>query len=331
MKLAGRRILLIGIGFYDYEHSIVERLNDMGASVTAFTDIPVILRNGPLAGLLRRLRWIFGIIAHRHEETLLRKTEGTIFDQVLVIKGVDLSVRFLKALRAQQQSAELILYLWDDLARLTGIQDRLPLFDRVLSFDRCDVMANPRLQFRPLFYRESVAVGKPEGSPLDFDVSFVGALHSDRLQVIRDAVSSARENGLSVFVYLYTGALTWLKLALRGQAQGIYIRPLSYENLISINLRTRCVLDLPHPAQNGLTMRAIEALGLGKKLITTSRDIQFYDFYSPANIDVLNSNHFRIDADFVLRPAIPVPDQVRQRYTLDAWVKDVFGVKGGPV
>jgi len=73
-------------------------------------------------------------------------------------------------------------------------------------------------------------------------------------------------------------------------------------------------------------MRAVEALGLGKKLITTGRDIEFYDFYAPANIDIVDVDQAKIDRDFVLQTAVPIPDEVRQRYSLDAWIGDVFGV-----
>ena len=48
-ELAGKRILFIGIGFYDYEASIVARLRQCGAIVQAFFDRPAALRNSMLA------------------------------------------------------------------------------------------------------------------------------------------------------------------------------------------------------------------------------------------------------------------------------------------
>jgi len=329
--LAGRRILFIGIGFYDYERSIIERLREVGALVTAFDESPAFVRDGLSAGLLRRMRWCAGFFVRRHERAMLDRIADSDFDQVLVIKGSGLSVRFLEQLRARQRRAEFILYQWDSLVRVEGIQERLPLFDRVLTFDRRDSIANPLLKFRPSFYREPLVSSGAGPETLAIDVSVVGLLHSDRLQAVRDVEASARASGLTTFVYLYTGIVTWIRLLLRGEARGVHLRPIPYATLMEIYRRTRCILDLPHPAQSGLTMRAVEALGLGKKLITTGRDIEFYDFYAPANIDIVDVNQAKIDRDFVLQAAVPIPDQVRQRYSLDAWIGDVFGVTSEPV
>ena len=329
-ELSGRRILFIGIGFYDYERSIIERLREVGARVTAFDESPAFVRDGLSAGLLRRMRWCAAFFVRRYEQAMLDRVADSDFDQVLVIKGSGLSVGFLEQLRARQPRAEFILYQWDSLVRVEGVQERLPLFDRVLTFDRRDSIANPLLKFRPSFYREPLASsGVPE--TLAIDVSFVGLLHSDRLQAVRDAEASARSSGLTTFVYLYTGILTWIKLLLSGEARGVHLRPIPYATLMEIYRRTRCILDLPHPAQSGLTMRAVEALGLGKKLITTGRDIEFYDFYAAANIDIVDANRLRIDREFVLQTAVPIPDEVRRRYSLDAWIGDVFGVTSEPV
>ena len=322
--LAGRRILFIGIGFYDYEASIVDRLLALGSQVTAFESPPTMLRTGPWAGLLQRLPQVADRLSRRHERAMLAAVGESTYDQALIVKGTNLSLGFLTALRARLPRTEFILYQWDSLTRLPGIEQRLPLFDRVLTFDRQDAEAHDRLQFRPLFFRESAA---PQGTPAgaaDIDISFVGWLHSDRLKAVRDIEAAARASGLTTYVYLYTGLLTWLRLALRGQARGVHFRTLPYRRLMAINRRSRCVLDLPHAAQSGLTMRAVEALGLGNKLATTGADIVHYDFYAPANVAVCDARHPRIDPAFIATPTAPVLQAVRHRYSLDAWIADVF-------
>lgn len=325
--LAGRRILFIGIGFYDYEASIVDRLLALGSQVTAFESPPAVLRTGPWAGLLQRLPRVADRLSRRHERAMLAAVNESHFDQALIVKGTNLSLEFLTALRARLPQTEFILYQWDSLTRLPGIEQRLPLFDRVLTFDRHDAEAHDRLQFRPLFFRESAAPQATPASPCDIDISFVGWLHSDRLRAVRDIETAAQASGLSTYVYLYTGLATWLRLALRGQARGVHFRTLPYRRLMSINRRSRCVLDLPHAAQSGLTMRAVEALGLGNKLATTGADVVHYDFYAPSNVAVLDARDPRIDPTFISTPASAVPEAVRHRYTLDAWIADVFAAE----
>lgn len=321
---AGKRILFIGIGFYDYEASIVGRLRRYGATVQSFFDRPAVLRRGLLSPLLRRAgARVLGLV-RRHESRILRSATGPC-DFVLVIKAIDLRPEFLAALRRQLPRAEFILYQWDALSRLPGIESRFPYFDRMLTFDRKDSTARPGLQFRPLFYRENPPLPDADyNGRRTIDLCFVGLLHSDRLEMIRRLQEMAHSQGISFFVYLYTGVYTSLKLAHAGNAKNIHFRPLSYRKLMELNRRTAVVLDLPHAAQSGLTMRAIEAVGLGKKLITTASDVVHYDFFSIDNVQLLRSDDLRLDAGFISKPSAHYPEAVRHRYSLDAWLEDVF-------
>jgi hypothetical protein len=321
-SIAGRRILFIGIGFYDYEEQIVSRLRARGAELIASSDRPPILQ-GAIAGLVNRVPALARALVRRHEQALLRQAAKVSLDQVLIIKAVDLSVEFLRELRRLQPRAQFVLYQWDSIARLPGLAERLPFFDRVLTFDRPDATANPQWKFRPLFYREPGSGSVSE----DIDVSFIGWLHSDRLAGVRRMQQQARQQGLNTYVYLYTGIVTWLKLLMRGEARDVHPKPISYSKVREINLRSRCVLDLPHAAQTGLTMRAIETLGFRKKLITSGADIVNYDFYRAENVKVIAPGDWNIEPTFVRSPAAPVPEATRQRYSLDAWLTDVLGLE----
>lgn len=318
--LAGRKILLIGIGFYDYEHCIAKRLRERGAELAVFEDLPRVLREGVLAGLLRHLRWNTDGIVTRHEQRIIASARDRGFDQVLVIKGMGLRVPFLKALRDVLPKAEFVLYQWDSLCRLDGIEERLPLFHRVLSFDRRDAIERPGIEFRPLFFREAPTLDLPQ----DIDVSFVGWLHSDRLESIRRMQADARAKGLTTHVYLFTGWVTWLRLAFKRNAADVHTRMLPYRDMLRIIARSRCIYDLPHALQTGMTMRSIETIGARRKLITTATDIVHYDFYCPSNINVIQAAAPALDPAFVAAPIAPIADEVRHRYTLDAWLTDVL-------
>lgn len=318
----GRRILFIGIGFYDYERSIAERLRSRGAHVDSFLALPPAMRHGISAAPLR-LAGADGSLVRRHENRILRLTREHAYDQVLVIKSTELRPEFLRALRDRQQRAEFILYQWDSLARMPGIDQRLVFFDRILTFDREDAMTHSRFSFRPLFYRQDCA---PPQSPVRdqaIQICFVGWLHSDRLSIVRKLQASAESLGVNFEVYLYTGLRTFARLALHRNARDVHIRTLPYSKLIDCYRRATVIVDLPHARQSGLTMRAIETVGMGRKLITTARDVVSYDFYSSGNVQVLGDVP-RLDAAFLQEPAKPYADHVRRRYSLDAWIDDVF-------
>ena len=180
------------------------------------------------------------------------------------------------------------------------------------SFDRFSIVKIHVCPMRTMMRRRKI------------DLCFVGLLHSDRLEMIRRLQEMAQSQGISFFVYLYTGLYTSLKLARANNAKNIHFRPLSYRKLMELNRRTAVILDLPHAAQSGLTMRAIEAVGLGKKLITTASDVVHYDFFSIDNVQLLRSDDLRLDRGFICKPPAHYPEAIRHRYSLDAWLEDVF-------
>jgi hypothetical protein len=325
--LSGKRILFISIGFYDYEASIVHRLRELGAVVHAFLDRPMAVRQGVLRASLAGAGIDLLELTRRHQRDIMRRSGDTRYDYVLIIKAEDLMLDFLQELRDRQAAASFILYQWDSLARVPGIEERLGFFDRMLTFDRKDSAANPRFLFRPLFFREDTQAGGRQ-QPRDdgVDLCFIGWLHSDRLEMIRRLQAEARSRGMSFFVYLYTGLRTALKLALDKNGRDVHVRPLPYPKLLGWYRRTAVIVDLPHALQSGLTMRAIEAIGHGNKLLTSAVDVVNYDFYSEDNVHVMHAGDTELDPRFIRTPAVPYPPAVRRRYSLDGWIRDVFAL-----
>jgi hypothetical protein len=320
--LRGKNILFIGIGFYDYETSIVARLRRHGALVHAFDDRPTLVRQSALATSLRLGRINTLPLIVRHERDILRRIGDVRFDYVLIIKAAELRTEFLQALRQRMRSANFILYQWDSLARMPGIEARMPYFDRILTFDRADSTAHPGLIFRPLFYRDEAP---PQVSSVaDLDLCFVGWLHSNRLSVIRRLQAKARTRGISFFVYLFTGIRTALRLSFGGNGRDVHVRPLPYSRLLALYRRASVVVDLPHALQSGLTMRAIEAIGHGRKLLTTALDVVNYDFYSVDNVCVMRPDDIDLDSGFIQAPPVAYPPSIVRRYSLDGWIEDVF-------
>jgi hypothetical protein len=326
--LAGKRVLFIGIGFYDYETSIVEKLNEQGAVVRAF--LPAVPRAGIWGLTLRLLGRKGRPLIELVERGALECADTLAFDYVLVIKSVDLRSEFIAELRRKQPRAAFILYQWDSVARLQGIEERLPYFDRVLTFDRLDSAALPRFEFRPLFYRDDRNAADELDRESRIDLCFVGWLHSDRLELIRRIQSIARRNHLSFFVYLYTGLRAAVKLMLDGNGRDVHVRTMPYSELLRLYRRASVIVDLPHTMQSGLTIRAIEAVGHGKKLLTTATDVLNYDFYSDENVRLLSADNPELDAAFIRAEPLPYPPSVRRNYSLDAWIEDVFGLTAPP-
>lgn len=69
-----------------------------------------------------------------------------------------------------------------------------------------------------------------------------------------------------------------------------YLQPISYDKNIENVSHCRAIVDLPLDGQNGLTLRVMEALYLGKKLISFNQSVKDLPFYDSQNIMVCDIN-----------------------------------------
>lgn len=321
--LAGRRILLIGMGFYDYEKVIADEFRRLGADVHV-EDERAPQDRGWQALVRARLPGSAAARLSRHHAGLLERSRrsGRI-DYVVVIKGALLDEAFLRSLRALHPAAVLISYQWDSMTRFPELIARQALFDRVLTFDHADAAAHPRFILRPTFFRPELLAARP-GRQLD--LCFVGWLHHDRLKQVEALREQAVDLGLSAFFYLFTGVRTGLELQLRGRGKDIHMRTLPFARYARKIAASRVIVDLPHPLQTGLTMRAAEAVGTGKKLLTTAVSVQAYDLYRPENVAVMDAVTMQLDTEFLAAPPTALPAEIVDRYRLRTWALDVVGL-----
>lgn len=98
---------------------------------------------------------------------------------------------------------------------------------------------------------------------------------------------------------------------------------LTKEEIVNLYEASRCVLDAPQDDQSGLTIRTIECLGAGKKLITTNKNIKEYDFYREENILVIDG---KIDwnSRFFSDEYVELPEIIYEKYSIENWVKELL-------
>ena len=91
------------------------------------------------------------------------------------------------------------------------------------------------------------------------------------------------------------------------------------------NIReSQCILDIPYGEQAGLTMRVIEGIVLGKKIITTNQEIKNYDFFKTGNVAVISESDFtEVSKDFINKKTVEFDEDYEERFSVDSWVKNV--------
>lgn len=324
--LAGRRILYVGVGFFDYDKTIANGLRELGAEVESVAERPrLLLQSHPFSSPINMVPWLRTRVQRHHEASLRSQLVGRDFDTVLVVKGDSLDIGFFDDLRRAQPHATYILYQWDSINLVRGFAELRKRFDRCLTFDRLDAAADETLVFRPLFFSQNIDA--PETSR---GLIFVGSLHSKRLLLARRLKASAEAQGVPVQIYVRVGLFNFLRLLLTGGLQNVHLRPLPYETYIDWTRKAEAVMDFPHPLQTGLTMRTAEAIGLGKKIITTNKDIVNYPFYDSRAICVVDDENPVIPEGFLNGVPAAYGAETVTHMSLHQWLLDVLDVSHSP-
>lgn len=95
---------------------------------------------------------------------------------------------------------------------------------------------------------------------------------------------------------------------------------ISYRSNVELAKKSKCLVEILNGNQIGLTLRPLEALSLGKKLITNNRLISKYDFYNPNNIFIIDERPWDEIALFLNTPTIPVAENLKKEYSAENWL-----------
>jgi len=318
--------LLIGGGFFGYATEIVRALEQRGRSASWCEDRPGIDTATKL-----KVRLAPALVAARAEEYfdgVIAQYRGEPLRDILVIKGESLSVAAIERMRTAFPRTRFTLYFWDSYRNMPGdSQAKVSSFDRAFTFDPLDARADTRLRYRPLFFLDEYA-HLPRVQP-DIDVLFLGTVHSDRYAVLRK-LGRALPPGIRferVMYFpsrlVYAARRTFDPVFWSARRREFVFQPLKKQAIQALIARSRTVVDIERAVQSGLTMRTVEMLGAGRKLITTNPKVLDADFFNPHNITVIDRNRPVVDRAFLDLPYEPPPASVLQRYSLSGWLDEV--------
>jgi hypothetical protein len=323
----GADVLLIGGSFFGYAKEIIAQLERRGRKVLWFDDRP---GTDPLTkGLLRVAPSLVASRTRKLEDQIIEQSRSEPIRDVLVIKGEALTPEGIARLRSALPEARFTLYFWDSYLNMpANSPEKVPHFDVAFTFDPVDARNDSRLRYRPLFFIEQF--GRVPRVDADIDLLFVGTDHSDRLAVLR-RVAAALPAGLNFVQILYSRSrllhsLSRICIPRRWKRGGetFTFEPLTRDEIVDLLARARVVLDIERTVQRGFTMRTIELLGAGKKILTTNPHIVEADFFSPRNIAVIDRQRPMFPPDFMRSSYEPPDSRVTQRYALSAWLDEVL-------
>lgn len=326
-KLKNKRILFLSVKLFNYENIIADKLRSLGAIVDYYDERP---NNSIITkGIIRLKRDLYKHKIVKYYQGILHKIQNAHYDYFFLIKGEVVPQFFIDELKKYNPEIVLLYYTFDSFLNNPNGIAILHNFDKKFTFDRKDSISY-NLGFRPLFFSDDYKKIDSEKLP-EIDLLFIGTAHSDRY-IISEAISGWCENNYlkNVSFYYSPSRLSFLFFKLFDSSfkkfnySKLSFKSLKHSEIIELYSKTKVVLDINHPNQNGLTMRVFEALGAGKKIITTNEDVINYPFYDSDTIYIIDRNKIVLDIDFFRKPFKNIDSDLYFRMSIDGWVEELF-------
>jgi len=325
ITLYNKKILYLGIGFYDYDRAIIDKLTKEGASVTYYNLSPInfvsrIILHIPYFSK----RWIEKYYNHLLMKYLMKLKLS--FNYIFVIKGENINQEHCIYLKKTQASAKFILYLYDSVIRIKNINNIFSFFDKILSFDTEDVKKYGFI-FRPTFFRPELLNYRK--NKRTYDIAFVGFLHSDRLLLLQKIIDVFKETNLNILFIVLSGYIQKAKILIRKKTRKndpikIITKPLNFNEYCNILSDSKCIIDIHHPLQSGLTMRCLDALAMGCFIITTNKYITEYKDIPNDTYLIIDRNNILLD-NLIQNKIVNYDKKVNvDKYSLDVFVHEIF-------
>lgn len=103
-----------------------------------------------------------------------------------------------------------------------------------------------------------------------------------------------------------------------------YQKLISYDELINLITESSAILNVSLPGQQGITVRDMESLFFGTKLITTNPHIQDTDFYNPNNIFILNEDNIGDIKSFLMKPYVKASEELLKTHSFETYLEEIF-------
>lgn len=328
ISLKDKKILFLSVSFFKYERAIAKRLSELGAKVDFYDERPS--NSNFSKGIIRFNKKLYQLQIHKYYKKILEEIQGKKYDYFLLIKGEATPAFFLEEIKRNNSHMEMIHYNFDPLTEYPLLISNLQYFDKKFTFERSDTQKY-NLHFRPLFYLDEYRDSNHEFQDFEYDVVFIGSAHTDRYVVGEKVKSVADKLNLKSFFYYYAMGRTAFKLKKlfdknmkQFDLKKVSFEKLNHEQIIDYYKKSKAVLDINKPFQNGLTIRTFEVLAAGRKLITTNEDIRNYPFYNPNNILIIDRENVELRPDFFTEAFSGIDEKILYMMSLDSFIECLF-------
>lgn len=232
------------------------------------------------------------------------KNCGKYYDSIIIFDSI-LTIPAVKYIHKRYPNLRIIYWFWNHIYKPELLLN-LPINIELWSYDIEDCKKY-NLKHNSQFYFNNFNTART--TPITQDCIFVGA-EKGRKKELEFCAKMIDDSNLSrKFIVAESN---------RKDRKNKWI---PYNELLEMVNQSRCIVDIVPRDVNGLTLRPLEALFLGKKLITNYNRIKEFDFYNPSNIFIIEYDNPTNLKEFLDSPSSPVDISIKEYYLFDNWIK----------
>lgn len=189
----------------------------------------------------------------------------------------------------KKDNIRLVLVNVNNVSRKKNIiESRLDYFDLIFSFDRKDAEKYGFIYYPTLYSIQKIKNGIPE-----YDAFFVGVA-KDRLNMLHEIYNIITAAGGRAEFFI-----SGVKKKDCKYSDIHYNEWLNYTQILEYIQKSKCLIEVMGGEQDGVTLRAMEAICYDKKLITNNRSVQNLSFYRTGFIQTFKEAN-DINTDFII-------------------------------
>lgn len=212
--------------------------------------------------------------------------------------------------RVNLSKTQLKFYFWNTVNSLKGL--KISSHWELLSYDKVDCL---RYNFRYVgsFYHLINNLEFCSEEEIVTDLYFVGT-NKGRFSFVKLLEKKLQRFGVNTY-FVYVSSL-------RRLFSNKYAAPISYESILGYAMQSKALLDVTRKGQFGLTLRFLEAMYLGKKLVTNNLEIVKYKLYDSSRILIVDTNVSALQVKkFIESDFVPYEESIKKIYSFEMWIQ----------
>ena len=237
------------------------------------------------------------------------KKDITKYEAVIVFDSFE-CISIVNDIHRYNPQCRIILWYWNPIKKAWRVlTPEIRKFAEGWSFDLSDC-TRYNLNKNTQFFIPS----KHSCDGLKTDFVFIG-LDKGRSKLLSQLYQEITCRNLSADFTILTD-----KTTSPGGSFSYITEPLPYSLVQKKVLESRCVVEVTQECQSGMTLRTLEALFYGKKLLTTNTEIVKEPFYNRSNIYIWGVDSLDALPEFVNSPYIDIPQEIVDQYSYPQWL-----------